>query len=293
MSNDYFNKTGVPATSADLSSAAMRSEIAAIEVGFAKAAPLGGNGSNFVVINAGGTAQTSLTVAQALAQLGITADTKTTVASAASPDIWTGTGNLIDYTGTVTATSFAAAPQAGAKRMIVCAGAAVFTAGANLIIGGVASGSNLTCVANTLLDVVALTTTQFLLTIAATAPSVLTNSLAANVVLNNTGTYFTGPTVTQGTVGVFEATAKVTLSDLAGGASFNIKLSDGTTVIDSAVITSSGAGTGISATLNGVITNPAGNIRVDVKDLTSTSGLIIANGSGNAKDSTLTVKRIG
>lgn len=71
MSNDYFNKTGVPATSAALASAAMRSEIAAIEDGFAKLPALGGNDSNFVVINAGGTAQTSLTAAQARVAMGV------------------------------------------------------------------------------------------------------------------------------------------------------------------------------------------------------------------------------
>ncbi|HEY5994131.1 MAG TPA: hypothetical protein VIU46_05960, partial [Gallionellaceae bacterium] len=43
---------------------------------------------------------------------------RTTVASAASPDIWTGQGNIINYTGTVTTTGFANAPQAGATRYL-------------------------------------------------------------------------------------------------------------------------------------------------------------------------------
>lgn len=88
-------------------------------------------------------------------------DAKTTVASATAPDIWTGTGNLIDYTGTTTATSFASAPQAGAQRQLLCAGAAVFTAAAGMLIDGVASGSNLTCAAGDVVDVIAVTTTQF------------------------------------------------------------------------------------------------------------------------------------
>ena len=42
---------------------------------------------------------------------------KTTVASATTPDIFATTvGNYIDYTGTVTATGFVAAPQAGVWR---------------------------------------------------------------------------------------------------------------------------------------------------------------------------------
>lgn len=86
---------------------------------------------------------------------------KTTVASATTPDIWTGTGNFIDYTGANNAAGFAAAPQPGASRTLICAGAPTFTAGANMLIEGVASGGVLTMAANQLLDVVAITTTQF------------------------------------------------------------------------------------------------------------------------------------
>ncbi len=85
---------------------------------------------------------------------------KTTVASATTPDIWTG-GNVIDYTGTTTATGFAAAPQAGASRTLVLAAAASFTAGANMLIDGVASGSTWTGAAGDRVEVLAITTTQF------------------------------------------------------------------------------------------------------------------------------------
>lgn len=88
-------------------------------------------------------------------------DAKTTVASAAAADIWTSTGALIDYTGTVTATSFAAASQAGSRRTLLCAGAAPFTAGANMLIDGYASGSTFTATAGDTVDVIAVTTTQF------------------------------------------------------------------------------------------------------------------------------------
>jgi len=86
----------------------------------------------------------------------------TTVASAASPDIFALTvGNTIDYTGTATATGFAAAPQAGAQRTLVCAAASVFTAGANMLIDGLVSGQNFTAAAGDKLLVIAVTTTQF------------------------------------------------------------------------------------------------------------------------------------
>ena len=94
-------------------------------------------------------------------------NTLTTVASAASPDIFALTvGNTIDYTGTATATGFAAAPQAGSQRTLVCAGASVFTAGANMLIDGLVSGQNFTAAAGDKVYVIAVTTTQFRLTIA-------------------------------------------------------------------------------------------------------------------------------
>jgi hypothetical protein len=91
----------------------------------------------------------------------------TTVAShATTADIFATTvGNLIDWTGTATTTAFAAAPQAGAERTLICAAAAVFTAGANMLIDGVASGDSFTATAGDKVIVRAVTTTQFRLTI--------------------------------------------------------------------------------------------------------------------------------
>jgi hypothetical protein len=90
----------------------------------------------------------------------------TTVASAGTPDIFAiAVGNLIDYTGTTICTGFVAAPQAGAERTLVCAAAAVFTAGANMLIDGVASGAKLTCAAGDKVLVRAVSTTQFRLTV--------------------------------------------------------------------------------------------------------------------------------
>lgn len=91
--------------------------------------------------------------------------TKSTVASATTPNIFAVTvGQVIDYTGTATCTGFVAAPQAGAQRKLICAEAAVFTAGANMLISGVSSGNNFTAAANDEILVTAITTTQFRLT---------------------------------------------------------------------------------------------------------------------------------
>ena len=90
---------------------------------------------------------------------------RATVASAATTaDIWGAAGNQIDWTGTTTCTGFPAAPRAGASRTLICAAAATFTAGANMLITGVPSGSTLTCAANDKVIVEAITTTQFHLT---------------------------------------------------------------------------------------------------------------------------------
>ena len=75
-------------------------------------------------------------------------------------------------------------------------------------------------------------------------------------------------------------------------AAFTVKLWDGTTVIASTVISLTGGFNGM-VHLSGFIASPAGNIRISVKDQTTTGGSIKFNASGESKDSTLTVVRIG
>ena len=90
---------------------------------------------------------------------------RATVASAATTaDIWNALGNQINFTGTATVTGFPAAPQAGASRKLICAGACSFTAGANMLIDGVSSGNTVTCATNDIIYVEAVSTTQFRLT---------------------------------------------------------------------------------------------------------------------------------
>lgn len=135
--------------------------------------------------------------------------------------------------------------------------------------------------------------TQFLLLSAVPSLTSITNSIAGNVALNNTGNYFTGPTVAQGTAGTWFASGTVTLVDTAGNGNYDCKLWDGTTVIDSARGNSSGgAGSRTTVSLSGVLASPAGNIRISVRDITSTSGTMEANATGEGKDSTVTAIRI-
>lgn len=90
---------------------------------------------------------------------------RATVASTATTsNIWSASGNQIDFTGTATVTGFPAAAQAGSSRTLICAGTCSFTAGANMLIDGIGSGSTVTCAANDKVVVEAVTTTQFRLT---------------------------------------------------------------------------------------------------------------------------------
>lgn len=122
--------------------------------------------------------------------------------------------------------------------------------------------------------------------------STLTNSLGAVVNLNNTGSFFTGPTVAQGTSGTWLASGTVTVGDTAGAAQINCKLWDGTTVIASAGVNVTAANVRAAIALSGVIASPAGNINIACQDQTATTGFMANNFSSQGKDSTVTVIRI-
>lgn len=119
----------------------------------------------------------------------------------------------------------------------------------------------------------------------------LTNSLGADVNLSNTSNYFDGPTVAQGTTGTWFASGTVSIGDTVTGSTFDVKLWDGTTVIASAR-TSTGSAAFTAISLSGYLAAPAGNIRISVKDVTTTGGTIRFNSTGNSKDSTISAFRI-
>lgn len=123
--------------------------------------------------------------------------------------------------------------------------------------------------------------------------SAAANSLAADVDLSNTGTFFDGPSVAQGTSGTWFASGTVTLLDTAGAAEFFVRLWDGTTTIASGYTKSTGASAGVTMSLSGFLASPVANLRMSVRDITSTSGKIKYNSTGLTLDSTITVLRIG
>jgi len=127
--------------------------------------------------------------------------------------------------------------------------------------------------------------------------SQITNSLSADVALNNVALYFTGPTIAQGTSGTWFAFGTVLIECTTGGGGLNnkvnVKLWDGTTVIASTGSFSVSDGSRVPVSLSGYLASPAGNIRISVQNETSTAGKILYNYSGNSKDSTLSAFRIG
>ncbi len=121
----------------------------------------------------------------------------------------------------------------------------------------------------------------------------ITASLGGDVALNNTASYFDGPSIAQGTSGTWWVSGTVVVADSVSGANFSFKLWDGTTLINSSFVQTSSAMAPLSVTLSGYIVTPAGNLRISVRDLTSTNGLIQFNNSTLSKDCTITAIRIG
>lgn len=120
----------------------------------------------------------------------------------------------------------------------------------------------------------------------------LTNSLSGNVALSVTPAFFDGPSVAQGSSGTWFASGTVTVKDTTGPSVIVAKLWDGTTVVASCVASITATGQYASISLSGVFVKPAGNIRISVNNLTTTSGSIKSNDSGAGNDSTITAIQI-
>jgi hypothetical protein len=163
-----------------------------------------------------------------------------------------------------------------------------FDVNGNIVDGGAAGAGTVTSVTcGTGLSGGTFTTTGT----CATSLTSVTNSLGADVLMNNTSNYFDGPSTAQGTSGTWFATGAVIVSDTGSAPQIFCKLWDGTTVIASTTMNVSSTNASENVALSGVLASPAGNIRISCKD-TVTTGVIRFNQSGNSKDSTLTVIRI-
>lgn len=260
------------------------------------------DGTNFQLLSATGLrgtantwrAATTLAATTTLSGAPLNEAKGADIASAATLDLTAATGNVVDVTGTTTVTAITLAE--GAERVVRTTGILTWTHGASLVLP---TGANITSAAGDYwvfrgyaAGVVRMTGYQLASGRALDASlSSLTNSLGADVALDNISNYFTGPTVAQGTSGTWFASGTVTLSG-NGGDIINCKLWDGTTVIASAAVyTNASVNTAVS--LSGFLASPAGNLRISCQNISNTtSTAIVFNATGESKDSTLTAIQI-
>jgi hypothetical protein len=115
--------------------------------------------------------------------------------------------------------------------------------------------------------------------------STATAVLGADVNMGVINTYASGPSMSQGTSGTWWVTGTITINNSAAD-DHQCKLWDGTTVIASAA-TNVVAGGRVSVHLGGYLASPAANIRIDCKGLTTATGKMEFNRTGNSKDSSV------
>lgn len=142
------------------------------------------------------------------------------VASSATPDIWSGNGNTLHITGTITITGFANAPQAGATRRLIFDASTPLTTSSNLLITGVASGTTVGFAAGDVVDVVADTVSIFRLVTSkafdnAQAPFGIRQTVASGPVDSNGFSSF------GGSIGSATVTAAGTLTVTAANGALN------------------------------------------------------------------------
>lgn len=114
----------------------------------------------------------------------------------------------------------------------------------------------------------------------------------ADVALANAGTYYTGATVSQGTLGTWEITSGISVVATDGGQRFNIKLTDGTTTIASQYISTHGANAREGSYLSGRISAPAGNLVIQANSPSTTNASIEYNASGLSADTFIKAVRV-
>ena len=117
--------------------------------------------------------------------------------------------------------------------------------------------------------------------------------LSSSVTLTATANYYDGPSVAQGTTGIWYVSGTVTFSDSGTGGRCFGKLWDGTTVISAGAIHLDSGGVPISLTLSGAIVNPAGNLRISGKSNQVATSIMQPFNGDLLQGASLTAVRIG
>lgn len=111
------------------------------------------------------------------------------------------------------------------------------------------------------------------------------NTLGADVALNNTANYFDGPSLSLGT-GTWVVITNLLVIDTGATARIDGKLWDGTNVFDSRSAYSSNTARGVPLPLAAIITLAGTTtIKASARDVDATTGKILFNQTGNSKDS--------
>lgn len=118
---------------------------------------------------------------------------------------------------------------------------------------------------------------------------------STDVLLNNTGAYFNGPSIALPAGGTWEVQSAVILQDAGGSANFENRLTDGANIRSSGYVSSYTAGATVQCVLKGFF---AGGTTVthQVIDITSTNGKILSttlsSGAGQPRASWIQAKRV-
>jgi hypothetical protein len=121
-----------------------------------------------------------------------------------------------------------------------------------------------------------------------------TTSLGGDVSISSSATYFDGPAIAQGTTGTWLVMGTATLQAATQGTTWALKLWDGGSKILSstdAIYEGPAGGGQKSISLSGIVTSPAGNVRISASSNVTTSKFAF-NVSGNSLDCTLTAVRL-
>lgn len=122
---------------------------------------------------------------------------------------------------------------------------------------------------------------------------VLVNWLTGgNVSLNVMGQYFNGPTLTLGP-GIWIVAATLSVTDNVGSNNFAGRLTDGVTIAASCFTRNFATASPTPMSMIGVFINPVGPVTAAVAGTGSANGIIVANGSGDNKDSQIVAWRVG
>lgn len=119
-------------------------------------------------------------------------------------------------------------------------------------------------------------------------------NLSSDVTLTTAGTYYDGPTVSQGTTGKFFFLAQASCKNSTGSSPFAARVTDGTTVFgNSSIVYNTSAGARVPAIAFGIATNPVADLKLQAADLANNGTKMVFNDSGAGHDSYLLVARIG